>query len=359
MKLQKQTFSFPSLPNFPNLPNFQKAFLFDIETTGLSPKTSYIYLIGVLFFQENSWHSLQWLAQNRSEESEILQHFLKFCNSYSQMIHFNGRRFDLPFLLERCRQLHILCPLTSFSEFDLYQVIRPLKHLLNLEKLNQMYLESFLGVCRLCPYTDKDLISFYQQYQSSFRIESEQFFFQHNLDDLKGMISLLSFLSYQSLQEGAFSLQKVSCVNHSDETDYFYLEISVLLTYAVPVPISFQNQYGILRASKNKCLFWVQGKKGTMKHFFTDYKHYDYLPFEERVIHKSLSAYVDRSHRRSARAEECYVEKTGLFLPQKTSLYTPCFQEMYRAPQIYFEYTKDLFSNLPLLLSYIQSLFLQ
>ncbi len=359
MKLKQQTHCLLDLPKLPNLPNLHETFLFDIETTGLCAKTSYVYLIGVLFWEKGYWHSCQWLAQNAAEESEILRRFLDFCSSFRQVVHFNGRRFDLPFLLERCRQLSILCPLTSLSQFDLFQEIRPFKRLLNLEKLNQPYLESFLGVRRICPYTGKDLISLYRQCQGTLLPQSEELLFAHNLDDLTGMVSLFSFLSYEFLQKGIFSLESVSAKQCPDQAGAFCLEVCVLLPYPIPAPVSLHNAYGFFCAEKERALFVIEGAKGTMRHFFSDYKHYDYLPLEGRAVHKSLSSCIERSRRRPAKPEECYVEKTGLFLPQKTSLYTPCFQESCGDSRIYFAYEENMFSDSSVFSSYIQSLFLQ
>ena len=355
MKLQKKILSLPLPPDFPNLPDFQRAFFFDIETTGLSAKNASIYMIGVLFFQEHAWHSIQWLAQDVSEESIILEQFFSFCHPYDTLIHFNGRRFDLPFILERCRYLHILCPLTGFFEFDLYQKIRPLKHMLKLEKLNQKYLEHFLQISRLDSYSGKDLILLYHKYQIQTCQELEDALFLHNLEDLTGMVSLFSFFSYQYLKEGNFSLTEI--LPSDDPINGFSLKVSTLLTYALPVSFSFQNPYGHFCASGKTCQFFIQGTKGSLKHFFSDYKHYDYLTFEERVIHKTLSSYVERSHRRPAKPEECYVPKTGYFLPQKTCFYTPSFQESYHSSTLFFEYKPEIFSDKSQFLAYMQDLF--
>ena len=42
--------------------NYNETFFFDIETTGLSPKNSLIYLIGILYF-DKEWHLKQWFPQ--------------------------------------------------------------------------------------------------------------------------------------------------------------------------------------------------------------------------------------------------------------------------------------------------------
>ena len=356
MKVTKQLLNLNTSPVFHELPDLHSSFFFDIETTGLSPKNSYIYLIGVFFLKDNSWHCHQWLAQKKSEESSILDCFFSFCTPYQTMIHFNGRRFDLPFILERCRQLHLLCPLSGLSEFDLYQNIRPLKQLLKLEKLTQNYLEQYLDIHRFDAYSGKQLISVYDAYQKEPSPQLEEALFLHNREDLTGMAAIVPLLSYHALKEGNFSLKNVLPIE--DPVHGFALKVSVTLPYILPLPVSFQNSYGAFSAREQECHFLIYGICTALKHYFPDYKNYDY-PMEERVIHKSLSSYVDRRHRRPAKPEECYVSKTGRFLPQKKCFFEPSFQDQYHAPVFFFEYREEILSDTRRFLSYIQNLFLQ
>ena len=55
--------------------------------------------------------------------------------------------------------------------------------------------------------------------------------------------------------------------------------------------------------------------KGTYYHFFADYKNYYYLPQEDMAVHKSVGAYVEPAFRQKATAGNCYIKKTGTFLP--------------------------------------------
>ena len=45
--------------------------------------------------------------------------------------------------------------------------------------------------------------------------------------------------------------------------------------------------------------------EGEMRHFYSDYKNYYYLPKEDMAIHKSVAAYVDHEYR-----EKCKAYKT-------------------------------------------------
>ena len=58
-------------------------FFVDIETTGLSPKNSDIYLIGVAYYDKHNWHVCQFFAENSSQEEEVLKAFSAFVKSFT------------------------------------------------------------------------------------------------------------------------------------------------------------------------------------------------------------------------------------------------------------------------------------
>ena len=60
----------------------QKVLFIDIETTGLSPKTSTIYLIGACYYKEQEWHGIQWFAETPEEEELLLHSFFDFAKDF-------------------------------------------------------------------------------------------------------------------------------------------------------------------------------------------------------------------------------------------------------------------------------------
>ena len=78
--------------------NRSSLLFFDIETTGLTARMSYIYLIGAIAWEDNCWKCTQWFAQNTIEEPDILKEFLAYTQDKTLLIHFNGDRFDIPYI---------------------------------------------------------------------------------------------------------------------------------------------------------------------------------------------------------------------------------------------------------------------
>lgn len=70
---------------------------FDIETTGFSPATSTLYMIGCARKSGKYICVDQFFAENPGEECLILNAFLEVLNQYDTIISFNGVGFDIPF----------------------------------------------------------------------------------------------------------------------------------------------------------------------------------------------------------------------------------------------------------------------
>ena len=79
---------------------------FDIETTGLSPASAAVFLIGTVRRTDGTdggWELTQWLAQDPADEPAVLQAFFDAAGSCSTLIHFNGSSFDLPGIISSRR----------------------------------------------------------------------------------------------------------------------------------------------------------------------------------------------------------------------------------------------------------------
>ena len=101
----------------------EKALFFDIETTGFTARSSYLYLIGCAFYSGGNWYIRQWFAENYDDEEAIINAFFTFALDYQYLIHFNGNNFDLPFVTQKCEQLGIPYTFDYFEGIDLYRRI--------------------------------------------------------------------------------------------------------------------------------------------------------------------------------------------------------------------------------------------
>ena len=98
MVVISKTFSIPQFYDSHAIAPLKDLVFLDIETTGLTPATSSIYLIGAVYHQQMEWHIRQWFSDSLNSEQEILEDFFSFIKNYQVIVSFNGETFDLPFL---------------------------------------------------------------------------------------------------------------------------------------------------------------------------------------------------------------------------------------------------------------------
>ena len=97
---------------------------FDIETTGFSPTTSSIYLIGCLCKHGDKLVIDQFFAENKEEEREILISFIDMLHQYKTIISFNGIGFDIPYIKAKCSTYGISEHLKEFEYIDIFKLIK-------------------------------------------------------------------------------------------------------------------------------------------------------------------------------------------------------------------------------------------
>ncbi len=71
----------------------------DIETTGLSNVP--LFLIGVMAWEDDSFHVHQYLARSYAEEAAVVALFVERASRSRAIVTFNGKSFDIPFIRTR------------------------------------------------------------------------------------------------------------------------------------------------------------------------------------------------------------------------------------------------------------------
>ena len=131
-------------PKYP-IENFcvpKQTLFIDIETTGLYVRSSSLYMIGCAYLDEptdkpSCWNTIQWLASNYEEEQNVLNAFVNFAKSYRYLIHFNGNRFDIPYLQNKLQQYNIPFSFDNLEGIDIYRRLSPYKTFLKLPNCKQ------------------------------------------------------------------------------------------------------------------------------------------------------------------------------------------------------------------------------
>lgn len=351
----------------------EEVLFFDIETTGFSPKTSYVYLIGCMYYRDNSWQIIQWLNTEPPKEPELILAFSEFIKKYRRIIHYNGSGFDIPFLQKKAAVYGISDPFSHIESLDLYKLILPLKKFLSLESLRLKAVENYLGLKREDTYSGEELISIYSSYLGRLAYENlvgnsmpvngssnpsagnlEDTLLLHNFEDVKGLLPISCMLYYRDILEDGYLTSSPSTVF----CEFLEEQGLVLLTWQLPLsfPAVFhvscflkektplkggneiiENMQIAVIFDGNTLLFKLPIYKGTLKYYLTPPSDYYYLPLEDMAVHKSVAQYVDKEYRKKATPATCYIKKDSLFLPQGEASFEPYFKKNYPDRITYLE----------------------
>lgn len=329
---------------FGDIDEQEHVLFFDIETTGFSAKSSNLYMIGLLSFDNNKPVATQLFAQTPEDEKEVLEEFIRICKKYKTLIHFNGNTFDIPYIKDKCSQHKLEHPFDALNGVDIYKRFCVFKNILHLENCKQKTVEAFLGIQRDDQYNGKELIEIYKKYVANPSEDLRHLLFLHNLDDVKGMYQLLPVLSYMDLLLVPFRVVKVQANIYYDLNEKEQTEIVMKMRFHSPFPQPIaMNKFGCRFSGEGtEGYLKVPLKKAPLKYFYTNYKDYYYLPKEDTALHKSVAAFVDRDFREQATAKTCYTWKPGSFLPQWDVIFTPVFKTDYDDNNLYFELTDEM-----------------
>lgn len=327
----------------------ERCLFFDIETTGLSPKISSLYLIGALWFEtDGSVRTRQWFADDYTSEKEILISFSSFLESFTTLVHYNGSGFDIPYIEKRCSELGLSSPFPSIKSLDIFREIRRLKPLFGTENLKLPTVEKLAGFMRKDIMTGKDCIQVYSDFMQKKYFKDagmevcRQKLLLHNLEDVIGTCHSAQLLLYRC--HG--SLQSVQVCDGIVRTVF---KISGVFPFPakqqIPPHFFLSFEDSLIRLD-------IPLEQGTFLHFFQDYKNYFYLPGEDTAVHKSVGIYVEKTFREPAKASNCYVKKEGLFLPVPTDFAGGdyiLFRSGYRSKQRYILWDEKAGQDFPLL----------
>lgn len=320
----------------------EKFCFFDIETTGLSPNVSSLYLIGVLWCggASETIHIRQWFADDYVSEKELLVSFSEFIAGFTTIVHFNGSGFDIPYIEKKCGQLGLPSPFLKLNSLDIFREIRALKTFFDVPNLKLFTVEKLVGFTRRNLLSGKDCIQVYSDFMQKKYFKDDEMELErnklllHNEEDLIGTCLSSQLLSYRC----PFQLQHIQECHGAVQAFFsFSGTFPLSLTRTTDAP-SYTVHFEDSRIRLDLPL-----QEGELFHFFKNYKDYYYLPAEDTAVHKSVGAYVDRQFREPAKASNCYIRKEGVFLPLPAGLVPErhiLFRAAYKSKQHYLYWDK-------------------
>jgi uncharacterized protein YprB with RNaseH-like and TPR domain len=182
-----------------SLPEILKseAVFFDIETTGLSNKTSDMIIAGLAFNENSSFVIEQYFSditcsKNPYSEKQLILFISKIFNVKKYIITFNGNSFDIPFYLNKCVQHGVANNLNGKILLDLYINFKILDIENKFENLKQKSLENYYNIKRTDTLSGKDISKLYESYKINPKSEYKDLLLNHNYEDVVNLIHLFT-----------------------------------------------------------------------------------------------------------------------------------------------------------------------
>ena len=295
--------------------------LLDIETTGLSPDISTVFMIGCGYYENDQLHTVQWLADSLelSGEQDVLNAFSDWLDARFSaeetitLLTYNGCTFDIPFLKTRYQQCNVTCPFDSFKfhTLDLYRQFQPLKSLFPIKNMKLKTLSSWLGYHPQKTPEGRQLIKAYHTYIKTQSTEEENLLFLHNRNDLEALNSLLSAYGYLYVFKGGYTIHDMPLLQENHML--FHINPDVPL----PVSIDYRANDIQMHIDRDKICLTIPLYTQGLRYYYTDYKNYSYLTREDYAVHKSMAKYINKEHWSKATQENCYT----WFLPDDDFMY--------------------------------------
>ena len=365
--------------------SLEDTLLYDIETTGLNPKSSQLYLLGILLFHKENIELIQYFAESVLDEEKILEQFFQLCQTKKVLISFNGEGFDNRFVESIAKSYGKLPLHLNLKQLDLFKLIRKRKKFYGLESCSLKSCERFLGIYREDRCSGGELISVYREYLQDKDSEKKNMLLLHNREDIQNLPALFSFLAYENIFQGNVHFQraellardeiiKKNCSNQTESTlkiEHSELEetknchtsdkicLKFSLPSSVPVPLTLAPKNFLLEIKETSLCLTVPLYQGELCYFFKDYKDYEFIPSEDRVVHKSLAAMYPKEMREKAKASTAYQKMKTSFLPifqEKEKV----FKKTYQDKQCFIPFKENTFESISpveYLLSFFKSFF--
>lgn len=333
---------------------------FDIETTGLSPDTSYLYLIGCLYLDGDEVVHTQFFSEGIADERELIESYDELLASHRVLAHFNGQTFDIPYierkrarlnLISSCEIVHaglnaICAPLpqdTSANHvvlsFDIFKYLRGYKKFLNMSSMSQKSLEAYCGLNREDIYDGGQLIEVYGRYIATKKLEDLRaksalqlpegcdsasllkVLLLHNYEDVLGMLEVCRMLALPAfLRKYSASPVITGCT-----CDDRYLQVALktgldlfmLDRRTIECPDGSVIRITAVSGSndaigcsdgngKSTVILTIPIIENEFRFFHSDYKNYFYLPAEDSAIPRSIGEFMDKSLRTKCTPANCY-----------------------------------------------------
>ena len=300
--------------------DINKTIFLDTETTGLAGGAgTYIFLVGVGYFEGDQFYVRQYFMRDYNEERALLSALNDLLANFKAVVTYNGKTFDLPLMESRYIMSGMKMSLKDPYHFDLlYPARRLWKRRLESCSLSTVERE-ILKVSRDDDVPGHLIPEIYFRYLRTKDARAIKQVFEHNLQDILSLVALVSrmcFLVEDPLNNTEYGMDIFSIGKIFDE-EKRYEQSTQYYTEALKHNLAEEEVLEILRLSS--FAYKRQGKwekaEEIWKEIIERSREYIYYPYEE--LAKYYEHYLKDYQKAETVVEEALNIEENIFLREK------------------------------------------
>lgn len=300
--------------------DISKTVFLDTETTGLAGGAgTYVFLVGVGYFEGDQFCVRQYFMRDYNEERALLSALNDLLSNFKAVVTYNGKTFDLPLMESRYIMSGMKMSLKNPYHFDLLYPARRLWKR-RLENCSLSTVErDILGVIRDDDVPGYLIPEIYFSYLRTKDARSLKQVFEHNLQDILSMVALVSrmcFLVEDPLNNTEYGMDIFSIGKMFDEekkygqsTHYYAEALKHNLAEEEILEILRLSSFAYKRQGK-----WEEAEK-IWREIIEKSREYIYYPFEE--LAKYYEHYLKDYQKAETIVEEALNIEDNIFLREK------------------------------------------
>ena len=300
--------------------DINKTVFLDTETTGLAGGAgTYIFLVGVGYFERDQFCIRQYFMRDYNEERALLSALNDLLANFKAVVTYNGKTFDLPLMESRYIMSGMKMSLKDPYHFDLlYPARRLWKKRLESCSLSTVERE-ILKVSRDDDVPGYLIPEIYFKYLRTKDARAIKQVFEHNLQDILSLVALVSrmcFLVEDPLNNTEYGMDIFSIGKMFDE-EKRYEQSTHYYTEALKHNLAEEEALEILRLSS--FAYKRQGKweeaEEIWKEIIERSREFIYYPYEE--LAKYYEHYLKDYQKAEKAVEEALNIEENIFIREK------------------------------------------
>ena len=300
--------------------DINKTIFLDTETTGLAGGAgTYIFLVGVGYFEGDQFCVRQYFMRDYNEERALLSALNDLLANFKAVVTYNGKTFDLPLMESRYIMSGMKMSLKDPYHFDLlYPARRLWKRRLESCSLSTVERE-ILKVIRDDDVPGYLIPEIYFRYLRTKDARAIKQVFEHNLQDILSLVALVSrmcFLVEDPLNNTEYGMDIFSIGKMFDE-EKKYGQSTHYYTEALKHNLAEEEVLEILRSSSfafKRQEKWEEAEK-IWKEIIERSLEFIYYPYEE--LAKYYEHYLKDYQKAETVVEEALNIEENIFLREK------------------------------------------